>query len=83
MKQLTVQDLKLAIAKFEYQNPGIDIKKVPVYIGDDEELNGVHDAYFAEEAHRNKPQDECIFESIDTCTWGEDTSKIKTIFLIS
>ena len=83
MNQITIGLLKAAIAQFERENPGVNINNIPVYLGDDEELNGVHEAYEAGEARRDDPRDGFIFNNIDAYSWGEDTSKIKTIFLIS
>lgn len=38
MIQLTVKDLKTALEMFD--------DNMPIYLGNDEELNGVHEAYF-------------------------------------
>lgn len=43
MKQLTMQDLKVFIQELE--NKGYDLDKIQVYLGDDDELNGVHNAW--------------------------------------
>lgn len=43
MKQLTMQDLKVFIQELE--NNGYDLSKIQVYLGDDDELNGVHNAW--------------------------------------
>ena len=43
MQQLTLQDLKELIQDLEKMN--IDLSKMQVYLGDDEELNGVHNAW--------------------------------------
>lgn len=43
MEQLTLDDLyKLALS---IKNKGVDLKTIQVYIGDDEELNGIHTAW--------------------------------------
>ena len=42
--QLTVGDVERMINAFKAAY-GADAKNIPVYLGDDEELNGVHEAY--------------------------------------
>lgn len=48
MKQLTIGDLLKAIEEIKTNAKLSDeqIKNMPIYLGDDEELNGVHDAMF-------------------------------------
>ena len=46
IKQLTVKDLLIAIAELENTMETEDILNMPVYIGDDDELNGIHCAWF-------------------------------------
>lgn len=43
MEQLTMQDLKVFIQKLE--SKGYDLDKIQVYLSDDDELNGVHNAW--------------------------------------
>lgn len=45
MKQLTVKELKAILEKLP--------DNAPVYLGDDEELNGIHGAYFAQKMAGN------------------------------
>lgn len=48
MKQLTIGELLKAIEEIKTNAKLSDeqIKNVPIYLGNDEELNGVHDAMF-------------------------------------
>lgn len=48
IKPMTLGELKQHIFIFENEHPHVDINKVPVYVGDDEELNGIHEAYLFE-----------------------------------
>lgn len=44
------------------------IKDLPIYIGDDEELNGIHNAYFCETMDaENKLELEVFNDLIDNC----------------
>lgn len=46
MEQLTMQDIvNLAI---ELKRNGLDLAKVPVYLGNDDELNGIHNGWYCE-----------------------------------
>jgi hypothetical protein len=44
-----------------------EIKELPVYIGDDEELNGIHNAYFVE-LQNSEDSEFDINELIDNCS---------------
>lgn len=48
IKPMTLGELKQHIFIFENEYPHVDINKIPVYVGDDEELNGIHEAYLFE-----------------------------------
>lgn len=63
MEQLTAQDL-MSLLK-QLQNQGEDLSKMPVYIADDEECNGIHCAWFVQEVNPNREDDEWIVEMID------------------
>ena len=47
MKQLTLKELEYAIrvAKARYKD---EWQTIPVYIGDDDEMNGIHNAWFVD-----------------------------------
>ena len=56
MKQLTLNEIMMLIG--ELRNQGYSSKEIaemPVYIGDDDELNGIHTAWYAEQIN---PDDE-------------------------
>ena len=66
MKQLTLGDvLKLAVA---LQNEGMrakDINAMPIYIGDDDELNGIHCAWFAQPVNPSNSDDADLVDMIN------------------
>lgn len=41
----------------ELKNKGVDLSKIRVYLGNDEELNGVHNAYYCELIKNNGTED--------------------------
>lgn len=76
MKQLTMQDLKVFIQELE--NKGYDLDKIQVYLGDDDELNGVHNAWnlnLLDKGHLNEDT-QYVFDLIEE-NYG--TSELKKI----
>lgn len=55
MKQLKVKDILniFAKAKSVYELSYEELEELPVYLGDDEELNGIHCAYFCQAVDKN------------------------------
>lgn len=73
MKQLTVGD----IMEFAWQlkKSGMsdrEVKSLPVYLGRDDELNGIHTAWYTNLVDPNNPEDEDFVELIN-----EDRCNIK------
>lgn len=65
MKQLTVKDI-LDLANYLHQS-GMSAKEVmamPIYIGDDDELNGIHTAWCVGTVDPNDEEDEYVIEMI-------------------
>lgn len=52
MNGLTALDLLKAL--FDLDKKGVDLEKVKVILGDDEELNGIHSAFFVEDYDMSK-----------------------------
>lgn len=49
MKQLTIKDIFDAVNKLQKSGVNFnDIMKMPVYIGNDDELNGIHCAWYVQ-----------------------------------
>ena len=55
MEQLTM--LEIYNKALELKNKGVDLSKIRVYLGNDEELNGVHNAYYCELIKNNGTED--------------------------
>ena len=53
--QLTMQSILEVALKLEKQ--GLDLSKIRVYLGDDDELNGVHNAWFCEIVENDGEED--------------------------
>lgn len=66
MKQLTVGDILNLIKKL--QNDGMSFKEIaalPVYIGQDDELNGIHTGWYAQLVDPKNPDDAPFVELIN------------------
>ena len=62
--QLTMQSILEVALKLEEQ--GLDLSKLRVYLGDDDELNGVHNAWYCELVENNgEEENNCIVELIN------------------
>lgn len=73
MKQLTLQEIMSLIG--ELRNAGYSSKEIaemPVYIGDDDELNGIHTAWYANIVNEDNENDKYFIEMIN-----EDCCNIK------
>lgn len=75
MKQLTLQDL-YDICK-HLQAKKIDLSEIPVYLGDDEELNGVHQAWYYEMIDKSKKDfdNQYVVKLIEDTCMSEDFKK--------
>ena len=66
MKQLTLGDILKCIARM--QNDGMSTKEIaalPVYLGDDDELNGIHCAWYVQPVEPNNEDDADFVELIN------------------
>jgi hypothetical protein len=66
MKQLTMGQI-LAVVN-EYKKAGMtqkEINELPIYIGDDDELNGIHTAWYAEIIDPNDDDHKFFVELIE------------------
>ena len=48
-----------------------EIRELPIFVGDDEELNGIHEVYFSQIIAKNKKDDAFFFELIEQAHLGE------------
>jgi hypothetical protein len=66
MNQLTLGDILKFVA--EMQNAGMSTKEIaalPVYLGRDDELNGIHTGWYVNLVDPNNPDDEDFVELIN------------------
>lgn len=64
--RLKMDDILGLCGKLMAQGISMDeIKEMPVYIGDDDELNGIHTAWYAQLVDANSPEDEGYVELIN------------------
>ena len=67
MEQLTIGDIINVINMLkECGNTQEDISHIPIYIGDDDELNGIHTAWYANIISGDNKDDECFIEMINS-----------------
>lgn len=66
MRQCTLGNILAVVS--ELKNQGMSIKEIsdlPVYIGDDDELNGIHCAWYAQTVDQNNEDDADLVEMIN------------------
>lgn len=66
MKQLKVGDVLATISNLK--NEGMSLKEIaelPIYIGDDDELNGIHCAWYVQRVDANNEDDADLVELIN------------------
>ena len=66
MKQLKVGDVLATINNLK--NEGMSLKEIvelPIYIGDDDELNGIHCAWYVQRVDANNEDDADLVELIN------------------
>lgn len=66
MKQLKINDIIVAINKMKKSGmTEKEIKETPIYIGDDDELNGIHTAWYVNIVDPNNEEDADFVEMIN------------------
>ena len=79
--QLTMQSILEVALKLEEQ--GLDLSKLRVYLGDDDELNGVHNAWYCELVENNgEEENSCIVDLINE-NIGNNVEENEKFILIS
>ena len=79
--QLTMQSILEVALKLEEQ--GLDLSKLRVYLGDDDELNGIHNAWYCELVENNgEEENNCIVELINE-NIGNNVEENEKFILIS
>lgn len=73
MKQLTMKEILTLVNEFKKAGMSLaEIKKLPIYIGNDDELNGIHTAWFGQMIDTDNENDADFVEMIN-----EDHHNIK------
>lgn len=69
--QLKMENILAFCAELRAQGMTMEeIKELPIYLGDDDELNGIHCAWYTNLVDVNNPEDEDLVEMIneDRCS---------------
>ena len=79
--QLTMQSILEVALKLEEQ--GLDLSKIRVFLGNDDELNGVHNAWYCELVENNgEEENNCIADLIKE-NIGNNVEENEKFILIS
>lgn len=80
MEQLTMNDLYVICKKLKAE--GYNLSTLPVYLGDDDELNGIHCGWFCGvvDSESNSKDDKYITEMINECS-GNNELKGKGVLI--
>ena len=79
--QLTMQSILEVALKLEEQ--GLDLSKIRVFLGNDDELNGVHNAWYCELVENDgEEENNCIVELINE-NIGNNVEENEKFILIS
>ena len=63
--QLTVKDLLKRLLEIKENLTDEEFNNLPIYLGDDDELNGIHCAWYVNGIDANDEEDEDIVEMIN------------------
>lgn len=81
VKQLTMQDvLNLAL---KLQGKGLDLSKIKIYLGNDDELNGIHNAWYCEIIENNGDEENNIVVDLINENIGNHVEDLEKFVLIS
>ena len=81
MEQLTIKDIFNLVKQL--QKSGMSIKEIasmPIYIGDDDELNGIHTAWYASYLDPDDPDEIPVVEMIND-SYSNVPIKCKSILI--
>lgn len=73
MEQITLADIDNFIRDLKRQ--GADLSKYPVYLGDDEELNGIHNGWCIQQVDKTSEEDKDFVEMIQENYANNDFDK--------
>ena len=79
--QLTMQSILEVALKLEKQ--GLDLSKLRVYLGDDDELNGVHNAWYCELVENDGEEENNYIVDLINENIGNNVEENEKFILIS
>ncbi len=79
--QLTMQSILEVALKLEEQ--GLDLSKIRVFLGNDDELNGVHNAWFCELVENNGEKENNMIVDLINENIGSSVKENENFILIS
>lgn len=79
--QLTMQSILEVALKLEEQ--GLDLSKIRVFLGNDDELNGVHNAWFCELVENNGEKENNMIVDLINENMGSSVKENEKFILIS
>jgi len=66
MKQLVVKDIFDCVNRLQKSGMNFnDIMELPIYLGNDDELNGIHNGWYCSTIDSNDEEDSWLIEMID------------------
>ncbi len=66
MKQLVVKDIFDCVNRLQKSGMNFnDIMELPIYLGNDDELNGIHNGWYCNTIDSNDEEDSWLVEMID------------------
>lgn len=80
-KQLTMKDIFDMALKL--QKKGVDLSKLKIYLGNDEELNGVHNAWYCEVIENNGEEENDAVVDLINENIGNRVEDFEKFILIS
>ena len=79
--QLTMQSILEVALKLEEQ--GLDLSKIRVFLGNDDELNGVHNAWYCELVENDGEEENTIIVDLINENIGSSVKENEKFILIS
>lgn len=64
MEQLKIKDLERLIEKLKKKYP-LNYQEIPIYLGEDDELNGIHTGWYCQEINEKNKEDKEFIELIN------------------
>lgn len=82
MEQLKLGDILNFVKMLKQEGMTLDeIKELPIYLGDDDELNGIHCGWYINPVDVNNPDDEDLVELINENRCNIKLEKGKAILI--